>query len=226
MLRQPSRRPSLTVLTAVAAVAALAGLTACGPDGTASGDGSGPAATSQKKSSGAKPDRPKAKEPKGLDGDGTYEVGTDIKPGTYRSSGNDDMCYWERQKDAKGELDSILANDNVKGTSYVTVPKSDMFFKTSGCADWIAVTDDTPGAPKTAITGDGMYRIGVDIAPGTYKSAGNSDDACYWERDKDALHGLESITANDNASGTAVVTIGAKDAYFKTNGCKDWKKTG
>ncbi|MGW5234406.1 hypothetical protein ACWEQU_19455 [Streptomyces nodosus] len=59
---------------------------------------------------------------------------------------------------------------------------------------------------------------------GTYKSTGNSD-GCYWERTKDALHSLESIAANDNVTGTAVVTVAAGDAYFKTTGCKDWTKS-
>jgi hypothetical protein len=70
-----------------------------------------------------------------------------------------------------------------------------------------------------------MYRVGVDIAPGTYRSTGNADDLCYWERAKDALHSIRSIRANDNVTGTAVVTISAGDAYFKTTGCRNWKKT-
>ncbi len=77
------------------------------------------------------------------------------------------------------------------------------------------------------MAGDGgMFAVGRDIAPGTYRSAGNTDDMCYWERAKDAEHGLDSIIANGNATGTAVVTISASDGYFKTTGCKDWKKTG
>jgi hypothetical protein len=78
---------------------------------------------------------------------------------------------------------------------------------------------------KPALSGDGSYVVGKDVQPGTYRTTGNSDGMCYWERDKDALHGLESIAANDNASGSAVVTISAGDAYFKTTGCKDWTKT-
>ncbi|GLP71616.1 hypothetical protein TUSST3_82350 [Streptomyces sp. TUS-ST3] len=77
------------------------------------------------------------------------------------------------------------------------------------------------------MSGDGgMFGVGADIAPGTYKSTGNTDDSCYWERTKDAEHGIDSILANDNVNGTAVVRISASDAYFKTTGCKDWKKTG
>ncbi|MEU7557099.1 hypothetical protein [Streptomyces eurythermus] len=162
-------------------------------------------------------------------GDGDYQVGTDIKPGTYRTTGNTDgTCYWERAEDASGGTDSILANDNVTGTSYVTVKATDEVFRTDGCADWEAVDPTAPaakGTPATSMDGDGgMFKVGTDIAPGTYKSTGNADGSCYWERAKDAEDGTDSILANDNVTGTAVVTISASDRYFKTDGCGDWKK--
>ena len=161
-------------------------------------------------------------------GDGDFQVGSDIKPGTYRTTGNSDgMCYWERAKDASGEMDSLLANDNVTGTSYVTVKATDKLFKSSDCNDWEAVDEKAKGSPAARMSGDGgMFAVGADIAPGTYKSTGNTDDSCYWERTKDAEHGVESILANDNVNGTAVVRLSSSDAYFKTTGCKDWKKTG
>lgn len=174
----------------------------------------------------AKPAEPKKRA--AFEGDGDFHVGTDVQPGTYRTTGNADaLCYWERSKDASGEMDSILANDNVSGTSYVTILKSDKLFKSSGCKDWEAVDAKASGTPATAIKGDGgMHRVGADIAPGTYRSTGNTDDLCYWERTKDSSHSMESIIANNNVSGSAVVTVAAGDAYFKTSGCKDWKKTG
>lgn len=161
-------------------------------------------------------------------GDGDFRVGSDIKPGTYRTAGNSDgMCYWERARDAKGEMDSIIANDNVSGTSYVTVKATDRLFKSHGCKDWEAVDAKAKGTPATRMKGDGgMFRVGADIKPGTYRSTGNGDGTCYWERAKDAGHTLGSIIANNNVTGTAVVTISSSDGYFKTTGCQDWKKTG
>ncbi|MET7288567.1 hypothetical protein [Streptomyces sp. NPDC005573] len=162
-----------------------------------------------------------------FDGDGDFTVGSDVKPGTYRTTGNtDDMCYWERDKDSSGEMNSTLANDNVTGTSYVTVKATDKLFKSSGCKDWEAVDPKAKGTPAASMAGDGgMFKVGPDIAPGTYRSTGNADDSCYWERTKDAEHGLDSIIANDNVTGNAVVTIRSTDAYFKTTGCGKWKKT-
>lgn len=197
-----------------------------GSNGAGSG-GTGSAATGKQtdggEDAGTKPEKEVA-----FEGNGDFQVGTDVKPGTYRTTGNTDgMCYWERAKDASGELDSLLANDNVTGTSYVTITSSDKIFSSSDCADWEAVDPDAAGSPAATMPGDGgMFAVGSDIAPGTYKSTGNTDDGCYWERDRDAEHGLESIIANDNVSGTALVTIAASDAYFKTDGCGDWTKTG
>lgn len=160
-------------------------------------------------------------------GDGDYQVGSDVKPGTYRTTGNTDgMCYWERAKDASGEMDSLLANDNVTGTGYVTIKATDKLFTSSGCKDWEAVDEKAKGSPAAEMAGDaGMLRVGVDIAPGTYKSTGNTDDSCYWERAKNADHSIDSIIANNNVTGTAVVTISASDVYFRTSGCQDWKKS-
>ncbi|CAL9546606.1 hypothetical protein [Streptomyces sp. enrichment culture] len=161
---------------------------------------------------------------------GDYQVGTDIKPGTYRTTGNpDDTCYWERASDASGQPDATLAGDRVNGTGYVTVMPTDKVFRFFGCTDWELVDPTAPtakGTPATSMDGDaGMFRVGTDIAPGTYKSTGNTGGSCYWERTKDAEHGPDSFLAGDHVTGTAVVTLSASDGYFKTDDCGDWKRT-
>ncbi|MFE7277789.1 hypothetical protein [Streptomyces sp. NPDC057623] len=221
------------------ALGAVVGIVVIGAVSANAGDGGNSDSGSGAKSSSASGDRTtggeKEKDAAGaaekkaaFAGDGDFQVGTDVKPGTYRTTGNTDgMCYWERAKDSSGEVDSLLANDNVTGTSYVTVKATDKLFSSSGCKDWEAVDEKAKGSPGSTMSGDGgMFRVGVDIAPGTYRSSGNADDSCYWERTKDAEHGLESIIANDNVTGSAVVTISASDVYFKTTGCQDWKKSG
>ncbi|MET8943077.1 hypothetical protein ABZX30_05675 [Streptomyces sp. NPDC004542] len=207
-----------------------------GKDGALGSGSKGSAASAHHEPGGKKDsDRPGTTAKKAaFEGDGDFRVGRDIKPGTYRTTGNtgntgntDDMCHWERAEDASGELDSLLANDNVTGTGYVTVKATDKLFKSSGCADWEAVGPKAKGSPASTADGDGgMFEVGTDLAPGTYRSTGNADGSCYWERTRNAEHGLASIIANDNVTGTAVVTVKATDAYFKTTGCGDWKKAG
>ncbi|CCK29554.1 hypothetical protein BN159_5175 [Streptomyces davaonensis JCM 4913] len=215
-------------IVVIGAVSANAGNDS-GGDSSSSSSGKGSSASADRGTDGkTKSDAEDVAEKKvAFAGDGDFQVGSDIKPGTYRTTGNSDgMCYWERAKDASGEMESLLANENVMGTSYVTVKGTDKLFTSSDCNDWEAVDEKAKGSPASKMSGDaGMLRVGVDIAPGTYKSTGNTDDACYWERTKNADHSIESIIANNNVSGTAVVTIAASDAYFKTSGCQDWKKS-
>ncbi|MEU1078436.1 MULTISPECIES: hypothetical protein [unclassified Streptomyces] len=227
-----ARHKVLTGVGAVVAVVAVGGAVGAG----GGSDGKAPATAASRQApgktdgspAGGKKQEAGGKKEKGL-GDGTFQVGPDIRPGTYVSTGNKDGCYWERSKDASGSTDAILANDNVTGASYVTVAASDKIFKSSDCADWHLLDPKAPakGAPRTTLKGDGgMFKVGTDVAPGTYKSAGNKDDQCYWERAKDASHSTEAVLANENVSGTAIVRIGAGDAYFKSSGCQDWVKTG
>jgi len=69
-------------------------------------------------------------------GQGTYLIPEDMKPGVYRSKGGD-LCYWERQRDGEGGLNSIISNDASSGPQVVTIKKTDWAFKTSGCSRWV-----------------------------------------------------------------------------------------
>ncbi|MEU1913191.1 hypothetical protein [Streptomyces massasporeus] len=70
-------------------------------------------------------------------GEGEYLVGEDIKAGTYKTAGPDGGfgCYWQRAKDASGEFDSIIANNNLEGPGRVTLNKGE-YFKTNRCQEW------------------------------------------------------------------------------------------
>lgn len=71
-----------------------------------------------------------------MEGDGTYEVGVDVKPGTYVSNKPQLNCYWARLKGSGGSFGDIIANNNTSGRSVVTIKKTDKFFETSGCEPW------------------------------------------------------------------------------------------
>lgn len=75
--------------------------------------------------------------PKTTFGDGTWIVGTDIAPGTYRSSGGSG-CYWERTT-GTGDLDDIIDNDNASGPAVVVIAPDDPFFVSKGCGTWTQV---------------------------------------------------------------------------------------
>jgi hypothetical protein len=66
--------------------------------------------------------------------DGTYHVGTEIKPGTYRANGSGSECYWARLS-SSNESD-IISNHVGSAHTFVTIKSSDKAFETSGCGDW------------------------------------------------------------------------------------------
>lgn len=84
----------------------------------------------------------------------------------------------------------------------------------------IATTTTTPG-PRTSFT-EGTFRVGVDIAPGTYSAPGTSGN-CYWARLSN-LTGQNDIIANHLDPGPASVTILASDVAFSTSRCGIWTK--
>jgi hypothetical protein len=68
-------------------------------------------------------------------GAGTYLVGKEITPGTYRSSGKNG-CYWERLSGLGGDFGDIIANDNPTGPALVAISSSDKAFSSDRCGTW------------------------------------------------------------------------------------------
>lgn len=160
--------------------------------------------------------------------DGTHVIGEDIKPGTYRTHGNDGSslgCYWERLSGFSGEFDEIIANGtkNSGEPEVVTISNNDAGFKTQGCGKWYSelsqVTDSTTSF------GDGTFIVGVDVSPGTYKNSGADSLGCYWERRSGFSGEFEELIANENVETTTVVTISENDKAFVSSGCGIWAKT-
>ena len=79
-----------------------------------------------------------------------------------------------------------------------------------------------PSAPKTTIDADGIYKVGTDIAPGTYASAGPADDGtCSWKRSSAADQTIDNAISHKSQ----IVAIDPTDATFKTRGCQAWALT-
>jgi hypothetical protein len=67
------------------------------------------------------------------------------------------------------------------------------------------------------VSGDGMYKVGVDMKAGTYKSNGRS--GCYYA----VLNSSDTsdIATNNLSNGPAFVTV-FPGKYFETQDCADW----
>lgn len=68
--------------------------------------------------------------------DGTWEVGTDVQPGTYRNSGSASGCYWERLSGFGGTPADLIANGLSEDQQIVTILDTDAGFKSEDCGTW------------------------------------------------------------------------------------------
>lgn len=152
--------------------------------------------------------------------DGNFIVGTDIQPGTYRTRQGSSGCYYSRLSGFSGEFEDIIANENTDAPAIVTIEPTDKGFTSSRCGTW---TQDLSAITKSQTSfGDGVFIVGTDISPGTYKSSGGS--TCYYARLGGFGGQLEDIIANENTESSAIVTIAAGDKGFKSSRCGAWTK--
>jgi hypothetical protein len=86
-----------------------------------------------------------------MDHDGTYLVGTDIRPGLYltagaRGSGN---CSWIRQSaGGGGDVSNIIDRGESSQAQYALIAPTDKAFETHGCQIWsIGTRPATPIEP-------------------------------------------------------------------------------
>ncbi len=102
----------------------------------ASGSPSSTTSTSQTTSTQT---TPASTSPQTSFGDGTFIVGTDIEPGTYRTTGGSN-CYYARLSGFGGTDNNIIANANTNGNgAIVTIKASDAGFQSSGCDTWTQI---------------------------------------------------------------------------------------
>lgn len=155
-------------------------------------------------------------------GAGTWVVGKDISAGTYRTRTASQGCYWARLQGFSGSVKDILANENSNGPTVVTIAPTDAGFQSTRCAEWSQ--DPTPiTRSQTEPFGDGTYIVGVDIAPGTWRAQPTS--SCYWARLAGFSGDLADVLANDNTSGSTIVTIAPTDKGFASTRCGTWTRS-
>ncbi len=80
---------------------------------------------------------------------GTYLIGRDISPGTYRGKagvGAMESCYWSRLSGVSGDFSDLIANDNAIGSYFVSVQDSDYALSTRCTLELTKPPDPTPAS--------------------------------------------------------------------------------
>lgn len=78
-----------------------------------------------------------------------------------------------------------------------------------------------PPAPKVPTIGEGIWTVGEDVEPGTYKVAEAAEDYCYWA----ILDDEGNIIDNYLGAGKPKVTI-KNGQQFETANCPIFEKVG
>ena len=162
-------------------------------------------------------------------GNGLFLVGAEIAPGRYRAIEPSNNCHWVRLNHFSGELSAWYGWDNFaisrgRRSDYrpvVDIEATDAAFYSSGCGIWSS--DSTPIATPGEPFGSGTFIVGIDIAPGRYRTT-TATENCLWFRLYDfggvlgAYEGLNA-TARDRLG---IVDIAPTDAGFTSRGCGTW----
>ncbi len=158
----------------------------------------------------------------GAFGDGHFRVGSDVAPGTYRSSNQGTLCAWQRTRRADGTtLEMVSVTSTLR--QVVTIAEADSEFRSEGCGPWTPATEPVTERPDAPF-GDGTYIVGLDIAPGLWR-AGHPSPACTWKRlagfsgsPRDVLEAKGPFTPEET------VRISPNDRGFFTLGCGSWQR--
>lgn len=70
---------------------------------------------------------------------------------------------------------------------------------------------------RNTVPGEGVFRVGADMKPGTYRSAGRG--GCYYAVLGDANG--NNILSNNITNGPALVSVAA-GTFFETSRCSEW----
>lgn len=157
---------------------------------------------------------------------GTVRIGSTLKVGSH-GTWTPTPSSWKYQWKANGVAISGATGSSYKLTSAqygkkitvtVTAVRTGYYATSRTSAATASVA-----APSPVLTKDGTYRVGTDIAPGTYVATA-SQFGCYWERRSTSGSSLSGVIANDFVGGQVIVTVKSSDRYFVTDGCGSWRK--
>lgn len=159
-------------------------------------------------------------------GPGQYRVPTDMPAGRYYADPAAG-CQFQRVTSFGGAPSESIYNaiiDFEADQWIVDVLATDGGFVTStNCGFWFP----TPRRGLTTTITSGMWIVGAQLAPGTYR-AENSTQGCYWQRVSNFTGAADAIIANAIVTGPGVqlVTIANTDAGFSANAaCGTWTRT-
>ena len=162
-------------------------------------------------------------EPKGIIGQGTLAVGSDIEPGVYFADAVENRhCRWFTLRGFAGRPADIIASGNGIARGIVELTSDVAGFRSVDCGEWTMLSD-APRLEAPRGFGDGEHIVDVHVTPGIYISPGPEQGRCSWRRFADFGGSDPAQVAARNPVGRNIAQIESHDAVFATFGCGDWE---
>lgn len=137
-----------------------------------------------------------------------------IRPGLYWTIVPDDDECWVEVTGAATER----RRHGDGGPLFLSLDAGTTVEATGSCV-W---TLGPPPPLAVPADGDGMYRVGVELAPGLYSAPGSDD--CAWAITSSADGSAGSITDAFVGSGPQMIAVDADDAFLLSSGCGAWAR--
>ncbi|MCW5952216.1 MAG: hypothetical protein KIT69_08165, partial [Propionibacteriaceae bacterium] len=161
--------------------------------------------------------------------DGDWEVGKNLQPGTYLAPPKGGTCYWWRQNEAGGDLDSAIPGQSEviaagymrQGQAMVTILDSDRYFTSSGCGTW---TPYQPGGTPSDTVGNGDFAVGDHLLPGVWQTT-TAGEACVWDV-ATGFSDLAEVVTSGEGPGPHTITIDPSLMRFSSVDCGTWQRIG
>ena len=159
--------------------------------------------------------------PKSSFGQGKFTVGRDIKPGIYRSTTvvkSGANCFWHITTTGSNGNEDI-AIDNSKGGILTLNLQNGMDIETKRCKPFKKSSLSAPrGNPRTTV-GNGVWLVGIDMEPGTYRVNKNIFGKSCYLKIYTAGSNLEDLIAiEEYTRGTPTATLEVGEEFYN-NGC-------
>ena len=89
------------------------------------------------------------------------------------------------------------------------------------------ISQDAAARAAVTLSGDGLFRVGADLPPGIYRSAGpRSVLACQWERLVTPPLGQSAVRETASGQEQQVITVEPSDTALFSVGCLPWTRIG
>ena len=164
-------------------------------------------------------------------GDGAWLVGSEVAPGLYVAAKPEtpgthnawEMCRWKHLPH-RGATARPGASASLGGIVEIG---GDVGFRSMDCGEWKPYAEPAvaPGQPF----GDGVFLVGAEIAPGSWRAVSPTDE-CQWERLREdggsrfrGPYVGPGITLFFGGYGGWIAHIAPDDVGFASRGCGTWE---